>query len=98
MGLTVCTTRKVANASVPSKCNQRLADAIRANDTFDEFYDRWNNNDKEWLYFYDQSTMNQYKLQDDKVVIAPGLIVYEKERPTQHSVSIDRENVMVEKE
>ena len=88
MGLTISSTRKVINASVPVKCEQRLKDAIEADKVFDDFYDRWNQNLDERLYFYDQSSMSQYKLQDDKVITEPGLVIYEVERPTQNSISV----------
>ena len=88
MGLTVCSTRKVISASIPTKCEQRLEGAIKADKVFDAFYDRWNRSSDERLYFYDQSSMSQYKLQDEKVIIEPGLVIYEIERPTQLSSSV----------
>ena len=45
-------------------------------------------NPDERLYFYDQSSVNQYRLQDDKAIIEPGIIVYEIERPAQLSSSV----------
>jgi len=72
MGLTISSTRKVINASVPVKYEQRLKDAIETDKVFDDFYGRWTQNLDERLYFYDQSSMSQYKLQDDKVIIEPG--------------------------
>ena len=88
MGLTIGSTRKIINTLSPIKCKQRLEDAIKADKVFDAFYDRWNRNSDERLYFYDQSSMSQYNLQDDKAIIEPGIIVYEIERPAQLSSSV----------
>jgi len=40
------------------------------------------------IYFYDQSSFNQYKLVDDGILAPPGVVIYENERSSFGITSI----------
>jgi hypothetical protein len=46
----------------------------------DLFYQDWCENDEERCYYYDQSSFNQTKLCNDKILTVPGLVIYDEKR------------------
>lgn len=82
MGMICKQTKKVINASTPSKCAIREQDAIAMKQRVDaEVAISYNKSSLDHRFFYyDQSPMNQYRLTDDMVLAPPGMIVYETGR------------------
>jgi hypothetical protein len=44
------------------------------------FYEDWCENKEERCYYHDQSSFNQTKICNDKVLTVPGLVIYDEKR------------------
>jgi len=56
----------------------------------DLFYEDWCENKEERCYYHDQSSFNQTKICNDKVLTVPGLVIYDQKRlhSTTQSVTL----------